>query len=183
MFKDGCIHVLHCYRVMLGKGFFSHKRVLFKNLCQNVCYILVLVYGLRKKKVSSNPSCTHNNHKQNFISYKGTQWINTRFYADHCHCECSHIHYGECRLITGQWMWHSFFQYNHIKVQIHKMKFPFMIYVTEFLNDCCVTWMQIYQFCCSAWQWSTNACPPTHAFLSAFMKPVLTQMHSVQKSA
>jgi len=50
IFKDGGVHVLHCYRVMLGKGTFSHKWVLLKNLCQNVCYVLVLVYGLRKKK-------------------------------------------------------------------------------------------------------------------------------------
>jgi len=50
------------------------------------------------------------------------------------------------------------------------MKFAFMIYVTEFLNDCCVTWMQIYQFCCSM-----HVCPPpsythtlTHTHISLY---------------
>lgn len=40
---------MHCYRVVLDKGIFSHKWVLFKNLCQNVCYVLILVFGLKKK--------------------------------------------------------------------------------------------------------------------------------------
>lgn len=50
--------------------------------CQNVCYILEWIYGLRMQK-SNNYSCTHNTpHTNNLHISNGTLWFNLAFYAE-----------------------------------------------------------------------------------------------------
>ena len=127
-----------------------------------MCYVLILVFGLKKKSPVIPVALITIVHKTSYQmkALSGLTWD----FIQMAVTVSVHIYtMMNAGFIAEQWMWDSFFQDNHIKVQIHKMKFALMIYVTVFLNDRCDTWMQIYQFCCSAWQRSMHACPSTHA--------------------